>query len=125
MTVAVASPLAPPGSKIDTLCGPKDEVWYTNDPLASIWPTGAPSINTVAPPPVRTWEFKFSVIASDPVGGVTLRTVFPVTFNAVAWIVVLPGATPVTSPVADTVATEGEEEVQVVELVKSFAEPSL
>ena len=50
---------------------------------------------------------------------VIVRPVEPLIEPELAWIVVLPAATPVAMPVLLMVATEGTLEVQVAELVRS------
>ena len=56
---------------------------------------------------------------------VTVRLVDPLIEPKVAWMVVLPAATPVAKPVLLMVATEGTLEVQVAELVRFCLLPSL
>lgn len=57
--------------------------------------------------------------------GVTVSLVDPFTDPEVAVIVLFPGATPVTKPLALTVANAVDEEVQVAEFVKFCVLPSL
>jgi hypothetical protein len=54
-----------------------------------------------------------------------VTVVLPLTELYVAPIVAVPAAAALTSPEADTVATEGTEEDQVLELVRSCVLPSL
>ena len=65
------------------------------------------------------------IVMEVNVGWVTFSCVVPVTDPDVALIVVEPTETPDASPVADTVATEVNDEAQVTVLVKSLLLPSL
>jgi hypothetical protein len=59
------------------------------------------------------------------VGGVTVNAVLPARLPEVADMVVLPTATPVTSPLAETPATVGDEELHVTNAVRFWVVPSL
>jgi hypothetical protein len=58
-------------------------------------------------------------------GCVTVIAATPDTLEAVALIVLWPALTPATTPLEDTVATPGAEEVHVAVPVTSFVVPSL
>ena len=75
--------------------------------------------------PSNTEAFAGVTAIDTSVGAVTVSVAEPVMEPDVAWIVVLPAATPVARPVVAIVATALDEEVHVTELVRFCVLPLL